>query len=234
MSKILDYYKELVGFLGLVMGENCEIALQDVSDEKHCIVAIANGHISGRKVGSPLTDLALKFIKSEVWKEKDYVGNYKGKTMNNKILNSSTFFIKEKGKLLGMFCINIDNSKLIDLSQEILRLGFSGGLKLPSEAPTDFSTIQLSLDTAPTETENFFENPEDIVDSIIEEFYEEKQIPTERLTQEEKVELIEKLESAGIFKLKGSISHIADKLMVSEPSVYRYRSKLQKMKQGMD
>ncbi|CAH2715105.1 hypothetical protein BACCIP111895_02289 [Neobacillus rhizosphaerae] len=48
------------------------------------------------------------------------------------------------------------------------------------------------------------------------------------------MELIEKLESAGIFKLKGSISHIADKLMVSEPSVYRYRSKLQKMKQGMD
>lgn len=229
MSKIMDYYKELVEFLGMVMGENCEIALQDVSDEKHCIVAIASGHISGRKVGSPLTDLALKFIKSEIWKEKDYVCNYQGKTMNNKILNSSTFFIKENGKLLGMFCINIDNSKLIDLSQEILRLGFGGGLKLPSEAPTGFNT-ELSLETAPTETENFFEKPEDIVNSVFEEFYGEKQIPTERLTQEEKMELIEKLESTGIFKLKGSISHIADKLMVSEASVYRYRSKLQKMK----
>ncbi|MFD3450397.1 transcriptional regulator [Microbacteriaceae bacterium 4G12] len=234
MSKIMDYYKELVGFLGLVMGENCEIALQDVSDEKHCIIAIANSHISGRKVGSPLTDLALKFIKSEVWKEKDYICNYTGKTMNNKILNSSTFFIKDKGELLGMFCINIDNSRLIDLSQEILRLGLGGGLKLPTEAPTDFSTVQLSPDTVHVETENFFENQKDIVDSIFKEFYEEKQIPTERLTQEEKMELIEKLESTGIFKLKGSISQIADKLMVSEASVYRYRSKLQKMKNGMD
>ncbi|MFC9600179.1 transcriptional regulator [Peribacillus butanolivorans] len=234
MSKIMDYYKELVGFLGLVMGENCEIALQDVSDEKHCIVAIANGHISGRKVGSPLTDLALKFIKSEVWKEKDYICNYTGKTRNNKILNSSTFFIKENGKLLGMFCINIDNSKFIDLSQEILRLGFGGGIKLPSEALTGISTVQPSLNTTYTETENFFENPEDIVNSVFKEFYEEKKIPTERLTQEEKMELIERLESTGVFNLKGSISHIADKLMVSEASVYRYRSKLQKMKQGMD
>ncbi|MCO0599996.1 PAS domain-containing protein [Peribacillus butanolivorans] len=234
MSKIMDYYKELVGFLGLVMGENCEIALQDVSDEKHCIVAIANGHISGRKVGSPLTDLALKFIKSEVWKEKDYICNYTGKTRNNKILNSSTFFIKENGKLLGMFCVNIDNSKFIDLSQEILRLGFGGGIKSPSEALTGISTVQPSLNTTYTETENFFENPEDIVNSVFKEFYEEKKIPTDRLTQEEKMELIERLESTGVFNLKGSISHIADKLMVSEASVYRYRSKLQKMKQGMD
>jgi predicted transcriptional regulator YheO len=98
-------------------------------------------------------------------------------------------------------------------------------------APTDFSTVQLSPDITPTETENFFENQKDIVDSVFKEFYKEKQIPTERLTQEEKMELIEKLESKGIFKLKGSISQIADKLMVSEASVYRYRSKLQKMEQ---
>lgn len=69
------------------------------------------------------------------------------------------------------------------------------------------------FDTTHTETENSFENPEDIVDSVFKEFYEEKQIPTERLTQEEKMELIEKIEIAGIFNIKGSISHIADKLM---------------------
>lgn len=129
-----------------------------------------------------------------------------------------------------MLCINIDNSKLIELSKEISRLGFIGGLRVPEEVDSDGNPIQSSLDISLDEMENFFEKPEDIVDSIFDKFYEEKQIPTDRLTMDEKLEIIEILESKGVFNLKGAISYIADKLMVSEASVYRYRSKLQKTK----
>lgn len=226
MKEIMNYYKDLVEFLGIVMGENCEIALQDVSEENHCIVAIANGHISGRKVGSPITDLALKFLKSEIWKEKNFVSNYTGKTKNNKILNSSTYFIKENGNLLGMLCVNIDNSQYIDLSKAILSLG---GIKLPLESPSAANSGVDSINQPNTETENFFEDPKDIVNSVIEEFLQENEVPKERLTPKEKISIVEKIENTGIFNIKGSVGYVADVLMMSEASVYRYRSKIQKL-----
>jgi predicted transcriptional regulator YheO len=227
MSKIMDYYKGLVKFLGIALGENCEIALQDVGKENFCIVAIANSHISGRKVGSPLTDLALKFLESEIWKGKDYVCNYTGKTENNRVLNSSTYFIKENGKLLGMLCINIDNSKYIEMSNALLHLG---GITIQSNYPEENKINAVSNNSNyNSEIENFYEKPDDVINTILNDFFNENNITADRLTQDEKISIIERLENRGIFRLKGAISYIADKLMISEASVYRYLSKLRKL-----
>ncbi|MDR2784579.1 MAG: PAS domain-containing protein, partial [Treponema sp.] len=51
----IEATKGIVEFLGEACGENCEIVLQDLREGKMEIVAIANGHISGRTVGAPPT-----------------------------------------------------------------------------------------------------------------------------------------------------------------------------------
>jgi predicted transcriptional regulator YheO len=214
----VETVKSIIGFLGKACGENCEIVLQDLREGKMEIVAIANGHISGRKVGAPPTDFALRLVAQDVWKNRDYICNYEGKTKDNRFLHSSTFFIKNKKKdqILGMLCVNIDTSKYTQLSDAVLRLtglGPVSGIK-PSEEP---------------QIENFHENMEEIIKSVLQEMGLGDK-PHSRLSQEERLTVIERLIGHGIFLLRGSVSSVAEKLHCSEASMYRYIAIVNKRK----
>ena len=52
------------------------------------------------------------------------------------------------------------------------------------------------------------------------------QVPAERLTQDEKVKILQLLEERGIFMLKGVIPIVAQKLASSPASIYRYLNKI--------
>lgn len=74
-----------------------------------------NGHVSERKINSPITDLALKILKDESYKDRDYICNYKSRSKKNKTLRSSSYFIKdEMNKIIGMICVNMDISDVIN------------------------------------------------------------------------------------------------------------------------
>ena len=64
-NDILNYYIELVEFIGLTIGPDYELALYDLRNDDKSVIAIANGHITGRSVGAPLTDAALKAIQQK-------------------------------------------------------------------------------------------------------------------------------------------------------------------------
>ncbi|MFP3089010.1 helix-turn-helix transcriptional regulator [Treponema sp. TIM-1] len=214
----IEVTKSIVEFLGKACGENCEIVLQDLREGKMEIVAIANGHISGRTVGAPPTDLALRMMAQEEWKTRDYVCNYEGKTRDNRHLHASTFFLKneKKDKLLGMLCVNIDTSKYTQLSEAVLKLAGLGSLK----------------DIKPSEefqAENFYENMEEIIKSVLREMGVGGQTH-HRLSQEERLTIIERLMEHGIFLLRGSVSSVAEKLHCSEASLYRYIAMVNKRK----
>lgn len=59
-SQLLQQYVKLTEFLGHTLGPDYEVALHDLTDRNRSIVAIANSHVSGRKLGAPLTNTALK------------------------------------------------------------------------------------------------------------------------------------------------------------------------------
>jgi predicted transcriptional regulator YheO len=212
---IMDMGAELVRFLGIAFGDNCEVVLQDLREGKMCIVAIANGHISGRSVGAPLTDLALRLVAQEAWKTQEYVCNYEGKTKDNRSLRSSTFFIKNNGKLVGMLCVNVDTSKYAQLSEGILRLA---GL-----------STQLLQQTAEPQRENFYADMEETIKSVLTELAPPEKT-NGRLSQNERLTIIERLMDRGIFLLRGSVSSVAEKLHCSEASMYRYIALVNKRK----
>jgi len=226
MHDIMVEYKKLVEFLGLVVGHNCEIALQDVRNGNNRIIAIVNGHISGREAGSPLTNLASKILSEGIWKDKDFYDNYIGITKDNRTLRSSTYFIKENGKLLGMLCVNIDDNKYIELSKMLLNLG---GIH------QNLNQVTQNDHNRPIESENFYENVNDITDSVIEEFFRNKPVvPMDRLNQEEKMDIVKCLEGKGVFMVKGTVSQVAKKLNISDASLYRYLSKIAKNNKKSD
>ncbi|MBP1920611.1 helix-turn-helix transcriptional regulator [Youngiibacter multivorans] len=225
MPDIMTEYKNLVEFLGKVLPKNCEIALQDVRSGKNCITAIANGHISGRKEGSPLTNLAIKFINEETWKDNDFITDYTGCTKEKKRLRSSTYFIKENGRLSGMLCINIDDSSYMEISRMLFALG-----GIP-QAAMDSQVTDTVKDSRNMEPESFYEDIEDLTEMVINEYFSDKShVPSDRLNQTEKMDIVSRLEEKGVFMVKGSVSKVARRLSMSDASMYRYLSKIEKEK----
>ena len=53
-------------------------------------------------------------------------------------------------------------------------------------------------------------------------------VPADRLTSEERLQIIDALEKSGIFLLKGAVKDVAAGLGCSQASVYRYLSHIRK------
>ena len=51
-------------------------------------------------------------------------------------------------------------------------------------------------------------------------------MPVDRLTQDEKMEIMDALNRKGVFLLKGSVSHVARSFTAPEASIYRLSGKL--------
>ena len=116
MTDLLYSYKTTVKFLGSVLGPDYEVVLQDLSNINHSVIAIENGHISGRTIGSPLTSAVFQMLSSKVYEEDDFIANYKGVAENGHILRSSSMFIKDStGNPIGLLCINFDDSRYIKM-----------------------------------------------------------------------------------------------------------------------
>lgn len=215
---IMTHYELLTEFLGKVLSDNYEIALLDLREGKRCITAIANGQNSGRTVGAPLTDLALKIIQQGIWKNEPYLINYSGLTKDKKPLISSTLFIKDGKELLGMLCLNVDIQIYRELCISILKLG-----RISSDIP-----INNVVEIAPEHTETFTNDIGDMIAGAMPDYITENGIPSDRLTQDEKILIVKQLNEKGIFLIKGAVSEVALKLNCSDATIYRYLSKIGK------
>ncbi len=213
---MLENYKKLVAFLGLVMGPACKIVLFDLTKAPPEAVAIANGTMEGGQgVGAPLTSIAREIVESGEWKTCDYKSAFLGQTRNGELLKSSYFFIKDGGRLIGLLSINSGAAPYQKLCKELLRLGgFSEFLAVHavknSPAPTHFSESVSDVS--------------ELTASILEERF--ASINPVRLKQEEKIAVIKALREKGVFLIKGAVPEVARALACSEATVYRYLSKL--------
>ena len=139
--------------------------------------------------------------------------NYKTTGPDGKLMRSATYFIKEPGKEMpvGMLCINVNISDLEYLTSTIKKIL---GIK-------DEKDIEFKMD-----------NPVEMIDLYIKECLEKMGFPSyflaERLNVDEKIKVVKYLQEKGTFKVKGAIVLVAEKLAVSEPTVYRYLKKMEK------
>jgi predicted transcriptional regulator YheO len=218
-NREIDKFIPMVDFLGTFLGENCEVVLHDVRERERSILAIANSDsISGREVGGPLTNLALKFVMEREHDRRDWAMGYTTLARDGNPLHSATYFIRhEDGELAGMLCLNMNVSELIkarDTIDKMVRV-FSSSQNNSSK---DFSL-----------TESFSSSAEDLTENIIRQVIRECEVPPERMTPEEKTELVRILHGRGVFLLKGSVHVVSQYLASSEPTIYRY---LQKVSSG--
>ena len=218
MYKSLEPYAKLVYFLSAALGDNCEIALHDLTSKDQEIVAISNNPISGREVGAKLSNLSLHYLEEKQYLNHDYVMNYKTGGNDGKLMRAATYFIKEEGREMpvGMLCINVNISDLEYLTSTIKKIL---GIKEEKD-------IEFKMDN-PVE---ILSSPlDEMIDMYIKECLEKMGFPSyflaERLNVDEKIKVVKYLQEKGTFKVKGAIVLVAEKLAVSEPTVYRYLKK---------
>ena len=132
-ADILDQYKPFVRFLAITLGPACEVVLHDITDPKHSIIAIENGELSGRKVGNPATDFANEIIASRGYEHSDFAANYTS-TGKGKHFLSSTFYIKNGQRLIGLLCINRDISSASQLESALSLLRKQFNLNLDPQS----------------------------------------------------------------------------------------------------
>lgn len=201
----------LVDFLGQVLGETSEVVLHDLSDLDASVIAIANGHVTNRSVGSPATDLALRVLGKGNAEDEDYAVNYRGTVPgSDKVLSSSTFFIRREGRIVGLLCINTDHTLLRRLENTVAEL-MGAYLPTPAEGEAEERA-----------EESLVASVEEAADDVIRTLERERDTRASRFRLDDRLEAVRRLHERGFFQFKGSVQAICDELGVSEPTAYRY------------
>lgn len=231
-NPVVESYIPLVEFLGAAVGPNCELVLHDLDNPEQSIVAIANGHISGRVVGGPVTNFALWFMRQAEQTRVPSLTGYKSVNNQGRTCRSSSYFIRdEHGALRGMLCINVDMTDIVNIQEAV---GHFLGEDM-SSMPDKMDAFKLPRNPQPTPRPEVEAAPADadavevlgssvneLLDNMLDSALSTRDIPTDRMRSNERIEVVADLEANGFFLLKGGISAAAHRLGVSEPTIYRY------------
>jgi len=208
VNKKLQSYVTLVDFLAEFMGENTEVVLHDMTDWRHSVVAIRNGHISGRKVGDPITETNLRILRSEVHKKVPYMNNDPLIFEKKESIKSASWFIKDENDvLIGMICINSDCHELIVARDLLDKMIHS---PLVEKEQKEKGPDKINIDVKELVENNLNHISQNLLNQL------------NLLSKDEKVELVGKLDEMGTFSVKGTIWYLAQSMGVSVPTLYRY------------
>jgi predicted transcriptional regulator YheO len=144
-------YLAMMDFLAALLGPRSEIVLHDISDLSRSVVALTNGHVSGRSVGAPATDLVLKVLRNHEHADVEYLANYLAESAAGVRFRSSTFFIRDAdGAVIGLLCINIDDSALVQARDALALLTATTGIDKGAPHSADVSDQRPGASPSPS------------------------------------------------------------------------------------
>ncbi|HHY92307.1 MAG TPA: hypothetical protein GX511_03100 [Firmicutes bacterium] len=186
--------------LGKTFGRYTEVVLHDISDPEHSIIAIANGEVSGRSLGGPMTEVGLRMIRASQGAQ-DLL-NYSNYTRDGRKLKSSTILLRdETGQIIGCLCINVDLTEM-SAAERVLQ---------------EYCRVE---DAGPAET--LATNVSDVLEHLVEQAVAETGKVPVHMTREDKIQVVKTLEKQGAFLVRGAAEYIAKILGVSRYTVYNY------------
>ena len=199
----LDLLRQVAAGIAAQFGGSCEVAIHDLSrDPDRSIVFIANGHVSGRKVGDGASTVVMEQLRTQDPEPRDHLC-YLTKTPDGKILKSSTVYIRDrKGRVSAILSINYDISRLI-LIEEALRNLTSTGEEVPSE-PEKITNVS------------------DLLDELIQQSVALVGKPAAVMNKDDKVKAIQFLSQNGAFLITKSGDKVAKYFGISKYTLYSY------------
>ena len=197
---IIKSYEYTAKGISNLFGNACEVLVHSLENYENAVVYIENGHNSSRSTGAPITNLALELINGSS-KTKKFLEPYESKFPNGNRCKSVTIPIKNNEKLIGLLCINFNiEISIFDFAKQFF--------------------VNDNIKNADDNLENYSDNIEDMMKSILEKNINSIILDMSIPNQDKNKEIILKLHEVGFFHLKGSVEYLAEKLQISEHTVY--------------
>ena len=225
MSFVAEHFEwldEIARCIAEQFGENCEVVVHDLTlPYEQTIVAIYNGHVTGRRLGEGGTLAGLEILRGSRSPQDQY--GYLNETKDGRMLKtSSKYFKDETGQVVGSLCINYDITGFLQGEKAL------GALLGSKEKKSN---------------EEFPKNVEELLDDLLREAVSvigKRAIPeggrpfrrvATGLSKEEKIAVVQYLDRKGAFLIKKAAEQVAECLSVSRFTVYNY---LNAGKEGQD
>jgi predicted transcriptional regulator YheO len=190
---VRDRWRALVECIADLLGPCAEVVLHDVRHPDRSIVLIRNGHVTGRKVGAPLTDIGFLMLRDAA-RGKDALGVYDNTTESGKHLKCNALVLRDdNGAVAAMLCIN---------------------LEVPSVEAVGSNEL--------FSPEHYHTGVSQVIGSLIEKASMSFGIAGKDLSSEEKRKIIAALSDDGVFMARGAVKQVSLRLGIAAPTVYKY------------
>ena len=199
--------RQIAKAIAATFGGNCEVVVHDVSGKGNnsTIVAIENGHVTGRKVGDGASQVVLEQGLNADAQPVDRLC-YLTKTPDGKVLKSTTVFLRGKnGKVGAILGINYDISGLL-MAEAALH-----GLTATAEAERGEPQKIVNVN--------------DLLDELIEQSVKLVGKPVALMNKDDKMKAIGFLSQSGAFLVTKSGDKIAKFFGISKYTLYSYIDK---------
>ena len=203
-ASTLQFLFQLAKGISRQFGPNCEVVVHDLdsNDPNSSIVAIENGHVTGRKVGDGPSHVVLEALRSGRENLTDHL-SYLTRTKDGKILKSSTIYVRDDdGEAIGIFAINYDITLMLAM-ENMLR---------------QFTATEKES----REPEAISRNVSDLLDELIEQSVKLVGKPVALMHKEDKVKAIQFLNETGAFLITKSGDKVCKYFGISKYTLYSY------------
>ena len=176
--------------------------------------------------GMRATDFLLRILHRGLAEERDYAAGYAGHSdKRDRELVSSPYFIRRKGRIVGMLCINTDQSALEDflaatpaLQRYFLFVATGQFNKRKEPQP---QRIEHDEAERPVQ-ENLSASVDGMGERVIAAMVAKTGRQPDHFNSSERLSIIRDLDESGYFMRKETVSVIARRLELADSSIYRY------------
>jgi predicted transcriptional regulator YheO len=212
-AELSDLLGPVLKAIAAAVGPHCEVVLHDLSSREmdRTIAAIENGHVTGRVVGGPSTNLGLELLRREA-EDHDEFG-YRARTRDGRELRcSSVYFRDNEDRVVAALCINVDMTPL--------------------------HAARAALDEAikgadgPVRDEVFADDITAVLDNLIESAIAATGKSVALMDREDKIEVVRFLDAKGAFFVKRAADRVARRLTISRVTAYNYLEQVRSGDQG--
>lgn len=203
---LLPTLEPIMKAIAAAVGPHCELVLHDLSkrDVERTIVAIENGHVTGRAVGGPSTNRGLELLRREADDHDEY--GYKGRTGDGRELRSSSVYFRDgDGHVIAALCINVDLTPL-----------------QAARAALD-AALRPAVDNAPARDDEIFASDiSEVLDMLIDGAIEQTGKTVALMNREDRLSVLRFLDERGAFFVKRAVDRVARRLNISRVTAYNY------------
>lgn len=200
---ILNSYRSFLDGLADYLGTGFEYVLHSLEDFENSVIKIINGHHTGRKLGAPITDLALNMLNKIQDENLDGYISYESKNSKGNLLYSTTISVYgEKHRIIGLICINFHTDTPWSETFPMFKMFDKNSQNLLNE--------------------NFAVDVDALIEQVYTEAYHQVMADDSISANFKNKEIINLLYNQGIFRMKDSVVKVANVMNVSKNTVYMH------------